>query len=202
MVWNKPPRLRNERRQAKLKLRKLTWGNFEYGADLPNAVVPVQGELRRITTDRGRVWRRLELASSDGGVFKLDLTAAAPPAGADLGADPAAAAPAPAAAPADAAQSLPANLVVYAFAEEFNEANQALPKFYLGEFTVTASAGGQVTLAPTLPLEASQLEFIRTGGAGTWALYELLPLDSHTAFAAPGPPQPTNRSSDAWTKRC
>lgn len=169
--------------KAEAETEKLTWGNFEYGADLPNAIVPVQSELRRLTADRGRVWRRLELVSSDAGAYKLEMTAAAPAAG-DLGVD----APAPAAAaPAvDVAQSLPANLVVYGFAEELNPENQPLPTFYLGEFTVTSSQAGQVTLAPTLPLEPVQLEYIKTGGAGTWALYELLPLDSHIAFAAAG----------------
>ncbi len=162
------------------KTETLTWGNFEYGADLPNAIVPVQGELRRLTSDRGRVWRRLELVSSDGGVFKLEMSAPAAAAG-DLGDAPAVAAPAP-----DVAQSLPANLVVYAFAEEINEQNQPLPSFYLGEFTVTASQAGQVTLSPTLPLETAQLDYIKSGGATTWALYELLPLDSHVAFAAEG----------------
>ncbi len=169
--------------KAEAETEKLTWGNFEYGADLPNAIVPVQGELRRLTADRGRVWRRLELRSSDAGVYKLEMTVAAPPAG-DLGADPAV--PAAAAPAADAAQSLPANLVVYGFAEELNPENQPLPTFYLGEFTVTASQAGQVTLSPTLPLEPAQLDYIKTGGAGTWALYELLPLDSHVAFAAAG----------------
>ena len=67
-----------------------------------------------------------------------------------------------------------------------NEQNQALPNYYLGEFKVTTSQAGQVTLSPTLPLEPAQIEMIKSGGATTWALYELLPLDSHTAFAAPG----------------
>ena len=176
-------KLEEKATKAEAETAKLTWGNFEYGADLPSAVVPVQGELRRLTADRGRVWRRLELVSSDAGVYKLEMSVPAAPAG-DLGAD--AAAPAPAAAPADAGSSLPANLVVYGFAEEVNAQNQALPTFYLGEFTVTASQAGQVTLSPTLPLEPSQLSYIKSGGATTWALYELLPLDSHTAFAAEG----------------
>lgn len=177
-------KLEEKANKSEAETEKLTWGNFEYGADLPNAIVPVQGELRRLTADRGRVWRRLELVSADAGVFKLEMAVPAPPAG-DLGADAAAPAPA-AAAPADTGSSLPVNLVVYGFAEEINEQNQALPTFYLGEFTVTANQAGQVTVSPTLPLEPVQLNKIKSGGAASWALYELLPLDSHTAFAAEG----------------
>ena len=162
---------------------RLNWGE-NIAPDEPDSIILAKGALRRLTADRGRVWRRLELASSDGGVFKLDIKAPAP--AQDLSADPSAAPAAAAATAVDAATTLPINLVVHAFAEEGNEQNQALPAFYLGEFKVTASQAGQVTLSPTLTLEANQLEMVKSGGAGTWALYELLPLDSHTAFAAPG----------------
>jgi hypothetical protein len=171
--------------KAEEETQKLTWGNFDVTPELPNAVVPLQGELRRLTADRGRVWRRLDLVSADAGVYKLEMSTAAPAAQDLAAADPAVPA-APAAPAADATQSLPANLVVYGFAEEMNEENQALPSYYLGEFKVTASQAGQVSLNPTLPLEAAQIDLVKNGGAQTWALYELLPLDSHTAFAAPG----------------
>ncbi len=161
---------------------RLIWGGENIAPDEPDSIVLAQGALRRLTADRGRVWRRLELVSSDAGVYKLEMRAAAP--AQDPAADPAA--PAAAAPVADAATSLPANLVVHCFAEEPNEQNQPLPAFYLGEFKVTASQAGQVTLGPTLPLEPTQVETIKSGNAPTWALYELLPLDSHTAFAAPG----------------
>lgn len=162
---------------------RLIWGGDNIAPDEPDSVVLAQGALRRLTADRGRVWRRLELVSSDAGVYKLEMKGPAP--AQDLSADPAAAAPA-AAPPADTATALPANLVVHCFAEEGNEQNQALPAYYLGEFKITASQAGQVTLSPTLPLDPAQIDMIKNGGAATWALYELLPLDSHTAFAAPG----------------
>ena len=168
--------------KAEADTERLIWGGENIAPDEPDSVVLARGELRRLTADRGRVWRRLELVSSDAGTYKLEMKTAAP--AQDLAADPAA--PAAAAAPADAALSLPANLVVHCFAEETNEQNQALPNYYLGEFKVTTSQAGQVTLSPTLPLEPAQIEMIKSGGATTWALYELLPLDSHTAFAAPG----------------
>ncbi len=170
--------------EAEAQTLKLTWGDFEGNPDAQVAVVPVQGELRRLTADRGRVWRRLDLISQDNGVYKLELSAATNPAADDLAApDPAAA---PAAAPVDVGSSLPANLVVYGFAEELDAQERPLPTFYLGEFTITQSQGSEVTLTPTLPLQQNQLDTIKTGGAQTWTLYELLPLDSHTAFAAQG----------------
>ncbi len=161
---------------------RLIWGGENIAPDEPDSVVLAQGALRRLTADRGRVWRRLELVGSDAGIYRLEMKSAA--AAQDLSADPAAqVAAAPA---ADSATSLPINLVVHCFAEEGNEQNQALPAYYLGEFKITASQAGQVTLSPTLPLEPAQTEMVKSGGASTWALYELLPLDSHTAFAAPG----------------
>jgi hypothetical protein len=169
--------------KAEANAERLTWGGENIAPDEPDSVILAKGELRRLTADRGRVWRRLELVSSDAGAYKLEMKTAAPAQDLIAG-DPAA--PVAAAAPADTATSLPANLVVHCFAEEANEQNQALPNYYLGEFKVTASQAGQVTLSPTLPLDPAQVEMVKSGGATTWALYELLPLDSHTAFAAPG----------------
>jgi hypothetical protein len=170
--------------KAEAETVRLTWGNYEGNPDAQDAVVPVQGELRRLTADRGRVWRNLDLVSQENGLYKLELSTAAASVADDLAApEPVAA---PAAAPVDVGSSLPTNLVVYGFAEEADEENRPLPDFYLGEFTVTQSQGGEVALTPTLPLEPNQLDRIKTGAAQTWTLYELLPLDSHTAFAAQG----------------
>jgi hypothetical protein len=82
--------------------------------------------------------------------------------------------------------SLPqANLVVYGFAEARYQ-EQIVPVFYLGEFKVSASAGNQVTLEPTGPLEPAQIQRISGGGAASWSLYEMLPLDGHEPFIAEG----------------
>lgn len=168
--------------------QQLLWGNFDTAPEAQNAVIPVRGQLRRMTADRGRVWRRVNLLQSNPGSYQLELS------GADAGAaieDPLLDDPAAAAAPAlPDSESLPVNTVVYAFAEEMNEAGQPIPVFYLGEFTVTQSQAGQVTLEPTLGLYADQEQRISSGSASAWTLYELLPLDSHEAFAAPGS-QPT-----------
>ena len=157
--------------------------------DSLDAVVPVKGKLRRLTADRGRAWRQLTLVQSNNGEYELAFTGAAPaadPLGDDGGA---AAAP-----PTVISDSLPANLIVYAFAERQDAEGRPMPVFYLGEFTVTKSAGGQVTLKPTLPLHPTQLAKIKSGEAASWTLYELLPIDSHLAFRAPGS-KPSNEEA-------
>lgn len=166
--------------EAENKTKLLTWGGATYDPTSLDAVVPAQGELRRLTADRGRVWRRLEFQGYEGGQLKLVMTAASP--AGDALADPGAAAPAVAV----SAESLPANMVVYGFAEELDEQQKPLPTFYLGEYSVIESAAGAVTLKPTLQLEEDQSQMLTTGTATSIALYEILPTDSHTAFAAPG----------------
>ncbi|RMF44313.1 MAG: hypothetical protein D6753_02865, partial [Planctomycetota bacterium] len=108
----------------------------------------------------------------------------------DLGAGADAAA-APAAGPNS--ESLPVDLVVYAFGEEIDAEGRPIPKTYLGEYRVTQSQAGVVQLEPTLPLRPEQQQAIQSGAAPTWTLYEMLPLDSHRAFAAPGS-QPTEEA--------
>ena len=172
--------------QALATTQQLMWGDFGTSPDALDAVVPVQGKLRRLTADRGRVWRQASLVQADQGSYQLALSARDLRPQAEevdpLAEDPAAAA---AAAGPPSSESLPVNTVVYAFAENLNEAGQPVPVYYLGEFVVKESQGGQVTLAPTLPLYADQQQRI-DAGAANWTLYELLPQDSHQTFAAAG----------------
>lgn len=134
----------------------------------------------------------------------LPATPAAPAAtGTPAAGTPAAAAatpaaqPAPATTPATSAPTLQTSMVdmvVYGFAEASTppgvdpaaDKKQPIPEFYLGEFKVIENQAGQVLLRPTAPLEPSQVAYIKDGRANSWTLYELLPLDSHQAFAAPG----------------
>jgi uncharacterized membrane protein len=171
--------------QAQAQTLQLMWGDFGVDPDALEAVVPVQGKLRRMTADRGRVWRQASYLQSDNGAYQLELSTNQAPANAEvdpLAEEPAAAAPVQ----APSSESLPVNTVVYAFAEDLNEAGQPIPVFYLGEFVVKESQAGQVKLEPTLDLYAEQQQRIASGAAGRWTLYELLPLDSHDTFAAPG----------------
>jgi hypothetical protein len=174
---------------AEKETQRLLWGDFVASVGGVDAVVPVQGELRRLTAERGRVWRQLDLLQSTPTGYQLELTVRPPADAVDPLADPDGLADpgAPAAATAAASSdSLPVNTVVYGFAEEMDEAGQPIPVYYLGEFKVLQSQAGQVTLEPTRALQSDQLERIAQGFASRWTLYELLPLDSHTAFAAAG----------------
>jgi hypothetical protein len=178
--------------QALAQTQTLLWGGFNTATspDAVEAVVPAQGMLRRMTADRGRVWRQLSLLQSAPGSYQLELSTPAAGATAD-GADALAEDPAldaPAAPAALSSESLPVNTIVYGFAEQLNEAGQPIPVYYLGEFSVKQSQAGQVTLEPTLELTPAQQDRIASGSASTWTLYELLPLDSHDIFADPDSP--------------
>jgi|688.fasta_scaffold05607_8 hypothetical protein len=148
---------------------------------------PLQNALGRLTLDRGRVWNSATLVQTQGNNVQLNLGAqpAAAPAAADPAADPAAGGAAPAAAPAAAptGNSLPPNTVVYAFTEKADESGRLLPTSYLGEFVVADNQNGTVTLTPTL--RSPQYDKV-VGESNQWSLYELMPLDSHDAFAEVG----------------
>lgn len=167
-------------RNAVEQTQQLRWGPF----DTLNydAVVPAKSELQRMTSDRGRVWRGVTLLQTADSSFQLELSAEDTQAVDDLAVDPAEGV----ASESITSESLPVDLVVYAFAEEVNEEGRPIPSFYLGEFTVVQSQDGAVTLEPTLQLSQAQIQFIQSGAASSWALYELMPIDGHLAFAAPG----------------
>ncbi|MFK7736786.1 MAG: hypothetical protein AB8B50_12185 [Pirellulaceae bacterium] len=163
---------------AEARTQSLTWGTFQAGNDDLDAVVPAKGALRRLTSDRGRVWRNVTFLQGNDQGFQLELAAA------DLGGNLDVDQPADDASPTS--ESLPVDQVVYGFSEDTNQDGRPIPKFYLGEFTVVQSQDGAVTIEPTLPLTPPQKQQIQSGEAGSWTFYELLPLDSHLAFAAPG----------------
>ena len=147
-------------------------------------VLDLQSQLQGYALEAGRRWQNLRMQGN-----KLDaitLVTGAPPA-----LPPGIAPPEPpaadAAAPVAAVPLIPQGLVVYGFAESPEPGLTApIPTFFLGEFKVTASAPGQVTIVPVGALELPQQEAITGGKAQSWTLYELLPLDSHLPFIAPG----------------
>lgn len=163
----------------------LRYGNASDPDDAMNAVVPVQGKLDRLTIDRGRVWRQVTFIQHTPGQGKdqvqLSLRAATVSAPADPNN------PAPAPAPAAAGRSLPANMVLYGFHEQTTPEGQPLPTYYLGEYKVVSSdeATGTATLESTRSLQKFQQDRLKAG-TESWTLYELLPIDSHTAFKAEG----------------
>ena len=166
-------------------LDQLKYGNASDPEDSLDAVVPTQGKLDRMTIDRGRVWRQVTFIQHTPGQGKdqvqLSLRAATVSAPADPNN------PAPAPAPAAAGRSLPANMVLYGFHEQTTPEGQPLPTYYLGEYKVVSSdeATGTATLESTRSLQKFQQERLKAG-TESWTLYELLPIDSHTAFKAEG----------------
>ncbi len=104
----------------------------------------------------------------------------------DPNAQPGAAAPAPAAPAAPATDiGLAAQTIVHVFGESA-EPRGLLPTIYLGEFVVTDANGGNIKIKPTGTLTPEQIAAIGSGQFQTWSIYELMPLDSHDAFAAEG----------------
>lgn len=185
--YTKEAHLAQAKAEAALKeTTRLLYGTFDATQDAREAVVPVRGMVRRLAAARGRVWRQLLLLQSDNNQYMLELSARRPAAADGDGDGLDEVEPAAAVAPAATVDSLPAELVVYAFAESVSDDGLPRPEFYLGEYKILQSQAGQVTLAPTLPLQSFQSEYIASGSADSWMLYELMPVDSHEAFAAEG----------------
>lgn len=146
---------------------------------------PLSNELNRITLERGRVWRGAVLQTTTPATANTPATAVFQlPA---LVSNQAVAAPAAGAAATAATvdSGLAADSVVYLFGEEFELNGIGLiPKIYLGEFVVTDVKELMLTMRPTTPLTKTQE--ITFTGSPSWTIFELMPLDSHTAFAAEG----------------
>lgn len=145
-----------------------------------DGLLPLAQKLSILGTEAGRRWRNLQLVQQNiagNGTVVLEE-----PAGdGGLGGDPAAGQP------ANTVPLIPQDLVVYGFAEAVDPNLQAtVPTDYLGEFRVQSSTPTQVTIVPTGPLLSEQQEMIRNGEAGSWSIYEMLPLDGHLPFVAEG----------------
>ncbi len=152
-------------------------------------VLELQSRLQRFAVEAGRRWPNLRMQGNANGAITLASVApvAVLPPGVVAEAPAEGAAPAAAAPAAPAQPLIPQGLIVYGFAETQQPDVAALvPTFFLGEFRVTASAPGQVTIQATGALEAAQQQAITSGQAQSWSLYELLPLDSHDSFVAAG----------------
>ncbi len=122
-------------------------------------------ELRRLQFERGRIWRDCECLG--GPPFNVNIPTVAPPAGA--------------AGPVTAA--LAVNDEVFAFREDMLPAisnRWKVPTSYIGQFVVTAVNGTALTLTPSIPLTADE---VNTALGGSWVIYERMPLDSHEIFA-------------------
>ncbi|MGB7345896.1 MAG: hypothetical protein WBD20_16890 [Pirellulaceae bacterium] len=147
-------------------------------ANAGEGLLELTQRLGKLGREAGRRWRGLRLQNANAQAITLRALPTDVPPPVVPGDDAVVAEP--------EEPSLPqAELVVYGFAEgAFN--GQPAPVFFLGEYRVTASAGNQVTLAPTGPLLPAQSQRISGGVAASWALYEMLPLDGHEPFVAVG----------------
>jgi len=144
---------------------------------------PLSNELNRIILERGRVWRGAQVQTRTPATANTPATAVFQlPA---LVSNQPITAPVPGAAAAAIDSGLAVDSVVYLFGEELEPNGMGLiPKIYLGEFVVTEVKELMLTMRPTTPLTKAQ-ETAFTGSE-TWTVFELMPLDSHTAFAAAG----------------
>ena len=157
---------------------------FDPGPDMQR-FVPLSNELHRLILERGRAWRGAKVTAANPAsatvIFPTELANLPPEAPAP---EAAAAVPAPAAVPGQ--ELIAPNSIVHVFGEKleaFGEDQQKIlvPGVYLGEYKVTTVANALVTIVPTSPLSPAQLGALNQ--SPTWAIYEMMPLDSHTAFA-------------------
>jgi hypothetical protein len=166
--------------QVQAEYRILKYGDLE-NPEAGQGIVDLNQRLSKLGIEAGRRWRNLQLRSANPNIV---LVSSQQPG--DVIPDQAPAEGDDAAAPAAPLPLVPEGLVVYGFAETLNEQQTLIPTIYLGEFRVDSSTPNQVTMTPTGPLEQSQLQAINGRQAGSWTLYELLPLDGHDPFVAEG----------------
>ncbi len=145
---------------------KLLQGDLIAVQQTEECIRSARAKLDDEVLDRGRVWRECTpVAAVDADTFRVKTVPASQPAGQ---------APEP--------SGIAAQMVLYAFAEKDSKDGWKVPGFYLGEYTVDEATDTEVTLSATIPLDPDQIQRIQQGGA-TWALYEVMPVDSHEAFA-------------------
>jgi hypothetical protein len=79
--------------------------------------------------------------------------------------------------------------ILFAFKESATAEGIPVPKFYLGEFRVTAASDATITIEPTIPMTNEQMAVAGDPGPippatqSSWALYEVMPIDGHEWFA-------------------
>lgn len=123
-----------------------------------------KAELHRALIDRGRVWRNATVIQVlNGPPQQISLTIVAPALEGEQ----------------QVVHRIDEKMVLHAFSEVQTEEPWKTPGPYLGEFEVTARNDTTITITPTLPLTAAQQGQLQ---AGTWTLYETMPLDSYYAF--------------------
>jgi hypothetical protein len=172
------------------ELKKLTVERDEelfgkaFDPEPDNCFVPLSNELHRLILERGRAWSgaKVKVATPASATVEFPTETANVPPEAPVP-EAAAAVPPPAAVPGQ--ELIAPNSIVHVFREKetFVEDQKKIlvPDVYLGEYKVTTVANLLVTIVPTSPLSQAQLGALNQ--SPTWAIYEMMPLDSHEAFA-------------------
>jgi hypothetical protein len=177
--------LKKEAQTLTAQLEVLKFGEMNRPTSDLNSLLPLVNELSRLTVDRGRVWRNANVTEFKPDSVRLTMAPNAPPAPMPGGV-------APAVKPL-VNGDLPAELLVYAFGERPGADGKSVASVYLGEFFVAESQGGNAVLRPLQPLLPQQIAAASSGQFPTWSVFELMPLDSHDAFAVIG----SKRSNEA-----
>lgn len=165
-------------------VERLTYGDPGDLEDKSESVVDLRANVARTILDRGRVWRGVTMLQPQGDGYVIAMS---PPQ------DPAV----PAAAPASPHKIEP-KTVLFAFKEGPTPDGVSVPRYYLGEFQVTAAADATITINPLLPLTDQQRAVAQDPNPitiglpppqpgeqpqqpqpATWALYEVMPVDGH-----------------------
>ncbi len=152
--------------KAEAEQVKLLQGDLIAVQQAEDCIRSARTKLNDEVLDRGRVWRECTPTNAvDADTFKVKTVPASQAAGT---------APEP--------SGIAAKTVLYVFAEKESKDGWKVPGYYLGEFSVDEATDTDVTISAMLPLDPDQVQRIQQGGA-TWALYEVMPVDSHEAFA-------------------
>lgn len=187
--------------------QRLLVGELTKAEQTEDSIRDLEAAVQRALLDRGRVWRNCapevaadsivltvegtlvpagpdEVEPEPDGEPPADDAEAEPEAGDEEGAeDPADEEPADDAPPVRR-HDIEASTILYGFLEGESRLSGELggytvPSVYLGEFRVVSRTDTTVTLQPTArlsPLQQSSL------AAGSWTLYDNMPVDAHFAF--------------------
>lgn len=151
--------------QVQEQIAVLTNGPPNPATGEEESIVGLRNELKRVLTDRGRVWRELPFAKEEGDRISVQF----PPrnvVGVDTPPPP---------------HRMQQNAIVYAFKQTVNPENMQVPGLYMGEWVVENIAPDRVLLSHLQPLDQVQRRQLDTGG--TLTLYEVMPNDGHHKFA-------------------
>ncbi|MCA9103103.1 MAG: hypothetical protein KDA63_18230 [Planctomycetales bacterium] len=132
---------------------------LERGSEQQPGVVQLRHQAALLLADRGRAWYDVTPQQVQAETGEVRVGNLATPTG------------------------ISENLIVYVFQQRGATADGAeQPGAYLGRFQVTDIAEGQVVLVPQPKLRPEQLQRL-AASPGPWAMYDLMPRDSHDIFA-------------------